>query len=321
MADFKVVVTDIRFPAFKEEEDVLAEIGAELVLTDCTTPEEVREACADADGVLANMAPVTAEVIEGMEKCKVIARYGVGVDNVDVAAATRKGIYVTNEPGYCAEEVSDHAMALLLSAARGILIRDRGVRSGKWNIEEAKPSFRIKGKTVGVVGFGAIAKGFCSKIAGFAPERICVFDPFVSAGDIESLGAVKVELDDLLAESDYISLHAPLNDKTRHMIDSAAFAKMKKKPLLVNTSRGGLIDQAAMIDALNQGQIRGAGLDVYETEPLEAESPLRKMDNVVLTDHCSFYGEEAVSDLKRRVAENAASVLTNGKPITSVNQI
>ncbi len=320
MADFKVVVTDIRFPSFAEEESVLKEIGAELVLTDCFTPEAVIEACADADAVLANMAPCTAEAIDGMKKCKVISRYGVGVDNVDVARATEKGIYVANVPSYCEEDVSDHAMALLLTVARNVMVRDRGVRQGRWNIEEGIPTYRIQDKTVGMIGFGGIARSFIRKIRGFEPAHILVFDPFVDASEIEKLGGGKAELDEVYAESDYISVHAPLNDHTRGMINKDAFGTMARKPVLVNTSRGGLIDEDAMIAALKTGQLRGAGLDVFDGEPLKDDSGLRELNNVVLTDHCSYYSEESLKELQQMVARNAAEVLKGNKPLFYVNK-
>ncbi|MFH0939236.1 MAG: C-terminal binding protein [Planctomycetota bacterium] len=321
MAKFKVVVTDNRYSAYREEEAVLKEIGADLVITDCKTAEEVGNACADADGVLANLAPVNAAAIGAMKKCRIISRYGVGFDSVDMAAATAKRIWVSNVPDYCWEDVSDHAVALLFAAAHKVALKDRGVRAGKWNIKDGAPVFRFKGKTLGLVGFGHIARYFLRKMAGFEFGKVLVFDPFVSEENIRLSGAIKVELDTVLAESNYISIHAPLTDGTRKILNAAAFAKMNMTPILVNTSRGGLIDEAALVDALRTGKLAAAGLDVFEIEPLPVDSPLRNFDQVVLTDHCAWYTEEAMSELKTKAAKNVVETLIRGKPIYPVNKI
>jgi D-3-phosphoglycerate dehydrogenase len=316
----RVVVTDHRrHRSYDEERRVLADLGAELVLADCATSTEVAAACAEADGVLANLAPVDAVAIAAMRRCRVISRYGVGYDNVDVAAATARGIQVANVPDYCGEDVSDHALALLLAVARRVTERDRAVRGGTWNATVG-PVRRIEGKTVGLVGFGQIARALARKLAGFRPARILSADPFQDAEAVARGGAAKVELEELLRESDYVSLHAPATGATRHLIDAAALRRMRPGAILVNTSRGPLVDEAALAEALASGHLGGAGLDVFEREPLPPDSPLRRVDRVVLTDHAAWYSVEAMSELKTKAARNVAAVLAGRAPPYPLNQ-
>ncbi len=282
MAKYKVVVTDMRFPAYREEEAALAGLDAELILTNCATPAEVLAACADADAMLVNLAPVPAQTIAGLRRCKVISRYGVGYDNVDVPAATRRGVWVANVPDYCMEDVSDHAMALLLSVAKRVTQRDKQIRSGRWNLNVQFPTRRLQGKTVGFVGFGRIAGAMLRKLAGFQLGEVLVCDPYIDESAARLAGAKKVDLDTLLKESDFVSIHAPLTDQTRGLLDATALAKMKPTAIVINTSRGGLVRQADLVEALKSGRIAGAGLDVFEVEPLPADSELRSLDTVVL---------------------------------------
>lgn len=321
MARFKVVMTDDRHKTYEDERKILEAIDAELVIANCTTPEEVIEACKDADGIMANLAPMNKDVINSLEKCKVIARYGVGYDNVDVEAATAKGIYVTNVTDYCFEEVSDHALALLLSCTRKTARRDAQVRDGMWNVGGKDPIYRMTGKVFGFLGFGMIAKTMNRKIKGFNFSKVLVYDPFVDAKTIEGEGCIKAEWDEVFKESDYISVHMPLNDKTRGIIDKDAFAMMKPDGIIVNTSRGPVIDEEALIDALSTGKINSAGLDVHVNEPINMDNPLLKLENCVLTDHVGWYSEEAMIELKQKVAINVKDVLLGGKPKYPVNKI
>jgi D-3-phosphoglycerate dehydrogenase len=321
MAGFKVVVTDDRHGDFSVEKEVLDAIGAEVSVCNCDTKEEVIRECRDADGILLNLSPMPAEVIEKLERCKIIARYGVGYDNVDVPACTKKGIYVANVPDYCAEEVSDQALALLMACVRKVVHSDTQIRQGKWNIAKEMKIHRIEGKTFALLGFGMISKAFLRKIKGFNPGRILVFDPFVDAETIASYGAVKVEWEDALSEADYISVHIPLNAHTKGMIDEKAFAFMKPSAILINTSRGAVIDEKAMIKALSSKTINCAGLDVFETEPIQSDNKLRELDNCVLTDHVGWYSVESIIELKRKAAENVRDVLKCGKPKYPVNKI
>jgi D-3-phosphoglycerate dehydrogenase len=318
MSKFKVVVTDLGYPTYDHEKKVLEPVGAKLTLASCQTEEEVIKACRNADGVLLRSAPMTAHVIESIEKCKVIARYGVGVDNVDIKAATAKGIVVANVPNYCDDEVSTQAVALILALARKIVSHDKAVRNGAWDIGSTDPIYRTKGKTIGFVGMGRIGRATARKIAPFEMKMIA-FDPFVKDEQVADLGIKMVDFDTLLKTSDFVSLHAPLMAATRHTMDAKALAKMKPTAFLVNTSRGGLIDQKALISALSEKKIAGAGLDVYEVEPLEPDSPLKALDNVVLTDHAGWYSEESIVELQTRAAMAVAAVLSGARPESAVN--
>ena len=321
MAKFKVVMTDDRHKTYEEEKAVLNSIGADLIIENCNTSEDVISKCKDADGILVNLAPMPAEVIEKLEKCKVVSRYGVGYDNVDVNACTKKGIYVTNVPDYCAEEVSDQALALIMGCARKIARRDAQVREGKWNIGKADPMYRIAGKTFAFLGFGMIGRCLYRKIKGLNFSKVMVFDPFLDEQTVAAIGAEKVDWETALKNADFISVHMPLNSKTRGIINAEAFTMMKPTAIIVNTSRGPIIDEAALVNALKNGQINSAGLDVHNKEPLEADNPLKKIQNCILTDHAGWYSEEAMSELKRKAAENVRDVLLAGKPTYPVNKI
>lgn len=321
MSKYKIVMTDDRHKTYEEEKKVLESMDAEIVIADCKTPEEVIEVCRDADGIMCNLAPMPAEVIDKLEKCKIISRYGVGYDNVDVNACTNKGIIVANVPDYCAEEVSDQALALLMGCARKIARRDAKVRSGEWNIGRTDPIFRMAGKVFAFLGFGMIARCLYRKIEGLNFKRILVYDPFLDEETIRSYGAEKADWETALREADFISIHMPLNEKTKKSINIDAFKLMKKTAILVNTSRGPVIDEEALIDALKSGRINSAGLDVHNKEPLDMDNPLMKIENCILTDHVGWYSEEAMSELKWKVAENVRDVLLVGKPKYSVNKI
>ena len=317
--NLKVVVTDTGYASYEPEIRELEPVNAELVLADCSTEQEVAEACKDADGVITRMAPVGGEAIEMMANCRIISRYGVGVDNVDVAAATAKCIIVANVRGYCNEDVSDHALALLLSCVRKTVRRDKQVRAGAWDIAAADPIWRVAGKTLGLVGFGAIAQTLHRKLGGFALGAVLAFDPYVSSEDMGKARVRKVELDELLKESDYICLHAPLTDETHHIIGREQFAMMKPTAILVNTSRGPLVDPDALYDALKNGQINSAGIDVYEPEPPHSDCKLFGLDNVVLTDHAGWYSQESQLTLQQITARNVALVLAGKPPLFCVN--
>ena len=284
MAKYRVVVTDLGYASYQPEAVVLAEVGAELEARDCRTEDEIIDLARDADGVIVRMAPVTRRVIENLSRCVVISRYGVGCDNVDVRAATEHGIMVANVPDYCLEDVSDHALALLLSAVRKIPSHDKRVRAGDWDIGARDPVWRTKGKTLGLLGFGNIARTLARKVGGLE-LRIITHDPYVDPDTAAAAGAELVDFETLLTRSDYLSIHAPLNDGTRHIIDAPALAKMKPNAILVNTSRGGLIDTDALVEALRAGRIGVAALDVYEEEPPPKQSPLFALESAIVTDH------------------------------------
>jgi D-3-phosphoglycerate dehydrogenase len=321
MAKYKVVMTDDRHKTYDEEIQVLKSIDAEVVIANCMTEADVVEVCKDADGIMCNLAPMSAAVIEKLEKCKIISRYGVGYDNVDVQACTKKGIWLANVTDYCMEEVSDQALALLMACIRKVARRDAQVRAGMWNIGKKDPIHRIAGKVFGFVGFGGIARCLYRKIKGFEFSKVLVYDPYIDAEKIAAMGCEKVDWDTLFKNSDYISIHIPLNDQTRGCVNKDTFAMMKPTSIIVNTSRGPIIDEAAIIDALTTGRINSAGLDVHRVEPINLDNPLLKLENCVLTDHVGWYSEEASSELKTKVAQNVKDVLLGGKPKYPVNKL
>jgi D-3-phosphoglycerate dehydrogenase len=320
-ARFTVVVTDDRYAAYDEEKAVLAEIGAALLVNDFKNEDEAIAGLAAADGVLVNLFPMTARVIASLGRCRVLSRYGVGFDNVDVAAATAKGIWVARVPDYSIEDVSDQALALLLACVRGVAYKDRAVRAGRWNLHKEIPTHRIAGRTLGLVGYGAIARCLHRKTSGLGLGRVLVADPYVKADVVRAAGAEPADLETLLRESDYVSVHVPLGPETRGMIGAAQIGLLKATAILVNTSRGPVVDEKALAAALAARRFAAAGLDVFETEPLPADSPLRKLENVVLSDHAGWYSEESVPELKTKAARNVAAVLAGGKPAYPVNTI
>jgi D-3-phosphoglycerate dehydrogenase / 2-oxoglutarate reductase len=318
---YKVAVTDDRYGSYTEEKNVLKKIGAELIILDPDNKTEFDREIKTVDAILVNLHSMDKELISKLDKCKVISRYGVGYDNVDVDAATGKGIWVARVPDYSIEDVSDQALALLMGCVRKIAYKDRMIRNGKWNLHNDQPCHRIKDRVLGLIGYGAISKRFHEKTHGFGFSKVLVYDPFVDNDKIKENGAVPADLATVLSSSDYISVHVPLTDRTRGLINRENLKTMKKGAILINTSRGPVLNEADVTDALSKGLITGAGLDVFETEPLEQDSPLRKLDNVILSDHTGWYSEESKEELKTKAALNIVSVLEGGKPVYPVNEI
>ena len=318
MARFKVVITDHGYVTDEHERSQLEPLDADLVILNATTEEEIITGARDADGILNRTAPMTRKVIEALEKCRVIARYGIGYDNVDVEAATEHGICVANVPDYCWTEVADHALALLLSCARKTVAHDKRIRTGEWDIGSRDPIYRLSGKTLGLLGLGNIAQTLVRRVRGFE-FNVIAHDPYIDESISRALGVRLVDLDMLLSESDYLSVHAPLTPDTRHIIGESELRKMKKTAVLVNTSRGGLLDTHALAKALEEGWIAGAGIDVYEDEPPPATHPLFKQPNAVLTGHEAWYSEESVAELQTKTARQVALVLAGGWPENLVN--
>ena len=319
MSKYKVLIADSRYPHYNEEKAILEAIDAEVIIERSDSEEKIIALAGELDGIIVNLAPITEKVASALTKCKCVSRYGVGYDNVDTAALKAKGIYLANVPDYCQEDVSDHAFALFMNCVRKIARKDRLVRKGQWNLSDVAKVYRIGGKTFGLVGFGGIAKCLHRKLTGFNIGRVLIADPFVSHEAAKKAGVELVDLDTLCAESDYISIHAPLMPATKGMISSAQFDLMKKTAIIVNTSRGPLIDEKALIDALKNNKIACAGLDVLETEPPASDNELFTLDNVTLTDHAGWYSEEAMVELKSKAAQNIADTLTKGKPTYIVN--
>lgn len=322
MAKYKVVVVSLGYESYATERELLLAAGAELVLAprDCLTEEEVVAAARDADAILVREAPVSARVLDALPRCKAVVRYGVGVDNIDLVHARRRGIYVANVPGYGTEEVSDHAAALLLACIRNLRVRDANLRRGIFETDIREPIFRTSGKTLGLIGYGRIGQALHRKWKGFLPRQVLVFDPHARPEAVQAAGAAAVDLNALLAESDYISLHAPLTPQTRHIINPGTLAKMKPGAIIVNTARGELIDENALAAALAAGRIAGAGLDVFEQEPLASDHPFIGLPNVVLSGHVGWYSKDAVRELQTRGAQEIVRVLSGGIPQCWVNR-
>jgi D-3-phosphoglycerate dehydrogenase / 2-oxoglutarate reductase len=313
---WKVVITDCDHGRIDEEKEAFGRMGAELTFVNVKDEAVLTPICKDADGILNQYARMDRRMIEQLSRCKVIVRYGIGVDTIDLKAATESGIIVANVPDYCLDEVADHTVTLLLACARKMLLFDRIVRRGSWDFREGGILHRLQGKVLGLVGCGKIGLAVSRRMTAFG-VRVIAFDPYLkNAGEDVEL----TDLDTVLRTSNFISIHCPLNESTRHLIGEREFKKMGKRPIIVNTSRGPIIDEKSLLGALETGQVSGAGLDVVETEPPDPENPLFKMENVILSPHTAFYSEEAVSQLKRDAAESIIAVLTGRWPKSVVNR-
>jgi D-3-phosphoglycerate dehydrogenase len=309
----KIVITDCDHDSIAEEQQVAAERGLELTLEQCRTEDDVIAAARDADGILVQYVPVTSRVLDSLPRLKAVGRYGVGVDTVDVEAATRRGVAVCNVPDYGTEDVSDHAVALALSLVRGVTEFDRRLRTGQYDFALGRPLHRIQTLTFGVVGLGRIGSATARKARGLG-FTVVGCDPRLSVGSVTPEGAEVLTFEEVLSTADVVSLHLPLNGATHHLIDRAALGRMRHGAMLINTARGGLADSHAVADALRSGALRGAALDVFETEPLSLDDPLIGLPTAVLTPHMSWYSEESYGELKRRAIENVADICMRETP-------
>ncbi len=321
MAKFKVVTASTGKPTtFEYEMEALSPIGAEIVEVTATTDEEFLEAARDADALIGGGWPMTRDVIEGLEKCKVISLGSVGTDQVDVEAATERGIPVTNVPDTFIDEVADHTMALILGTYRRITLMDKLVREDRWR--EGRPYLyqfpRLRGQTLGLISFGHVARAVSERAAAFG-FRMMAHDPYIEELTISSYGVEPVELNELLTASDIVSMHAPGMPETDHMLGEAQFRMMKPSALFINNGRGSTVDEAALIRALEDGRIAAAGLDVFEKEPPDPENPLLHMENVVLTPHAASASARFDSQRLTRVGREVALVLTGRWPRACVN--
>lgn len=310
-----VVITDCDHGTIAPEETVLQAAGVGYRLHQAKTEDDVIAAARDADAVILQYAPITGRVLDGLPRCLVTVRYGVGVDTVDLAAATARGVMVANVPDYCIEEVSDHAIAMLLSLWRGVTTYDRAIRGGTWSTTARPPMPRLAGRVLGVIGVGRIGAQTARKAAGLG-MRVVGYDPYLSS---LPAGVMKVTLDALLQQADAVTLHLPLTVESRHLIGEATLRKMKPTSLLVNTARGGIVDTGALVRALRDGWIAGAALDTLEQEPVPSDSPLLFLPNVILNPHASWYSDQSVPELKRKTAETAIAVLRGQRPASVVN--
>jgi D-3-phosphoglycerate dehydrogenase len=315
---FKVVVADSVFPNLDPAREVLSRVGAQLDLAPAATPEAIMPLAKDADAILVTYAKITGDMIRQLAKCRIISRFGIGVDNVDIAEATKKGIVVTKVPDYCIDEVSDHTMALLLAAARKIPMINKQVHGGTWKMPNVVPIKRLRGSTLGLVGFGRIPQLVVPKAKAFG-MKVIAYDPFVPKEVFLAAGVDGVDLDTLLKTSDYVSIHSPLVPETKNLFNAEAFRKMKKSAYVVNTARGPIIDEDALAGALDAGEIAGAALDVMVNEPPGATHKLFGRDNVIITPHTSFYSDEALVDLQTKAAQEVVAVLSGQAPRNPVN--
>jgi D-3-phosphoglycerate dehydrogenase len=315
----KVVVNYQEYADVEIEKAILRELpGVEIVESRTRDAAAFIPEIRDADAVLLQYVPCTEKVIAAMERAKVIVRYGIAVDNIDVAAAQGRGITVCHVPSYCLDEVSTHALALLLALHRRLVIADTLVREERHTLEALRPIPRLSGTTAGLLGFGNIARYLADKLKPLCAEIIAC-DPLVDADAMAAAGVRKVGLDELFERSDFVSVHVPSTPSTRRVVDRRLLALMKPSAFLINTSRGAVVDESALIEALREGRLAGAGLDVFETEPLPADSPLRSLENVILTGHVAWYSEGAIRELKETAAREAVRVLVGERPHFEVN--
>jgi D-3-phosphoglycerate dehydrogenase / 2-oxoglutarate reductase len=313
-----IVITDCDHDSIELEREIARRHGHTLELAAAITEDEVIAAARGADAILVQYAQVSAAVLAELGNLKAVGRYGVGFDTVDVPAATAHGVAVCNVPDYGTEDVSDHAIALALSLARGVVRLNRDIHAGSWTLSPARPLYRIRDRVFGVIGLGAIGGATARKAAGLG-YQVIAHDIVLNPGTVTADGIPAVTLDEVLERAQVLSLHVPLDASTTHMISTEQLARMRPDAILVNTCRGPVVDTVALVEALRAGVISGAALDVHESEPLPADSALRTLDQVVLTPHVAWYSEESYLELKRRTVENVVEVLAGRRPRNIVN--
>ena len=313
-----IAVADSPFPNLNPAEAILSELDAELVMADEPTVEGILKVASEADGLMVTYGQITVDVIAGLEKCRVIGRFGLGVDNIDIEAATKVGIAVVYVPDYCIDEVSDHAMAMLLNLARKVSFSNSLVQAGRWEMPAVTPLSRLRGRTLGLAGFGQIPRVVAPKAQAFG-LKVIAFDPYIDNDVAAALDVELVDFETLLQTSDYVSIHVPMMPETENLFDADAFAQMKPDALLVNTARGPLVDTEALAKALDAGEIGGAALDVMPVEPPPANSPLLGRDNIILSPHTAFYSVEALDELQTKTARGVVDVLKGEKPVYPIN--
>jgi D-3-phosphoglycerate dehydrogenase len=316
---YRIVYTDYLFPDLSVEEPIVAADGGTITGYRGGEATDLLAAVRGADALVNTYVPITGAVMEAAG-CKGVVRTGVGFDNVDLEAATRLGVWVANVPDYCMEEVATHALALLLALARKVNVIDTQVRAGVWDNNLARPVFRLSESTLGLVGCGRIGQTLVTLVAGL---KLCVlgYDPYLPAEVARQAGIEPRDLETVLRESDLISLHVPRSDETRHLIGARELSLMKPTAYLVNTSRGGLIDEGALAEALAAGRLAGAALDVFETEPLPADSPLRAAPNLILNNHISWYSERSLISLREKAVQEAIRIARGERPLHPVNRL
>ena len=318
MAGPVIAITENIFPTLDPALAQLKHLDPTIRMAKSTGADDILAVAKDADAILVTYAKLTRDLIAQLTRCKAIGRFGLGVDNIDLAACKEKGIAVNYVPDYCIREVSDHTMALLLALIRKIPLSNKLVQAGRWEMPAVVPIRRLEGTVLGLVGFGNIPRLVAPKAKAFG-MKVIAFDPYAKPELFAAAGVDGVDFDTLLARSDYVSVHAPLTPQTRGLINGAAFAKMKKGAYIVNTARGPLIDEAALIAALDAGQVGGAALDVVAAEPLAKDSALLGRDNVIISPHTAFYSIEALEELQTKCASDVARVLGGQKAVYPIS--
>lgn len=318
MSTFKVLITDYAWPTLEIERALLAAVDAELVVAQTGEELELTQLAPQVDAILTCWKRVTIPVLEAAPRCRIVSRYGIGLDNIAVDRATELGMLVTNVPDFCLDEVSDQVMALLLSLARRIVPFANQTRSGSWNLQTGRAIPRLRGQTLGLIGYGNLAQALVPKALGFG-LKIIAYTPRLAADALEPFGTATNDLDFLLREADYVSIHAPLTAETRGLIDARALRMMKPTAFLINTSRGAIIDESALVTALQAGWIAGAALDVLTQEPPLPDHPLFALENVIITPHTAFYSQAAIAELAYKAAAQVAQVLRGQMPSNLIN--
>jgi D-3-phosphoglycerate dehydrogenase len=322
----KVVIADYDFGDVDVERQILEAAGLRLVAIQAKSEDELIPEARDCDAVINQYAHVGDKTVAAMSRCRVIARYGIGVDNVAVAAATQRGILVTNVRDYCTEEVADHVMALLLTLARRLLDYNRASHAGVWNWKAGRPAYRLRGRVLGMLALGRIARAIALRAPAFGLQLIAS-DPYVDDAVFAQYGVTRVDQDRLIEQSDYLVLQAPLTPETHHFIGEAELRRMKRSAILINTARGPEVDNAALYRALREGWIAAAGLDDVEEEPAKRrhwsprDNPLFTLDNVIVTPHSAYYSEESIRMAREVAASEVARVLTGQRPNNPVNRV
>ena len=320
MRKLKVVITDYEFIDINQELEIITNAGFELLDYQVKSEDDVITVTKDADAIITQYSVISRKVIDQLNHCKIIIKYGIGINNIDCDAASERGIFVCNVPDYGIDEVSNHAITLMLSLARKLSIITKVLKNGDWGYSRAIPVFRFAGSTLGLVGLGRIATMVAKKLSGF-DMNILAFDPLVKADIAQKTGVTLVGFEKLCKESDFISIHCPLIDSTMHLVGKTAFRNMKKTAYIINTARGSVICEKDLIEALEQGEIAGAGIDVFEEEPVKPDNKLLHMDNVIVTPHYAWYSEQAIKTVQRKVAEEVVNVLQGNDPFNLYNKV
>ncbi len=317
-AKFHVVLTDYGWPDLSIEHGIFTPLGINFTGAQCKSEDDVLRVAEDADAIITGYGPLSKKVINSLQRCKIISMNGAGYDNVDVEAATDAGILLVNCPAYCFEEVADHTMAMILSCARGIFQYDRRIRNKIWDYKSAGPRERIRDSVLGLIGFGRVAQAVAARARSFG-MKVVASDPFLPDEFFKSQGVQPATKQETLAAADYLSIHVPLTKDTYKSIGSKELSCMKRSAFVVNASRGHVIDEKALYEALKSGLVRGAALDVLEQEPPDFDNPLLSLDNFLVTPHAAFYSEDAMAEVRTRSAQEVVKVFKGELPAYIVN--